>query len=117
MHLCLLVPERTKSRDPESSCLLPYPLSPLVVTLPHTVLREHSRIGGSRERSMGDDVERRSLEQMPTYNQFPPTHFSSFSPLWDLHLYAHVPTTQLFVLFTACLGRSQSHLICKGQSH
>ena len=109
MHLYLLVRQRTKSRDPESSCQLPYPFSPLAcgVTLPHTVLRKHSCIGGSRERSVGDDAH---------IYQSPPTHFSSFFPLWDLHLCARVPTTQLFVPFTTCLGRSQSHLMCKGQS-
>lgn len=99
MHLCLLVPERTKSRDPESSCLLPYPLSPLVVTLPHTVLREHSRIGGSRERSMGDDVERRSWSRCPHITSSHP-HISVVFPLCGTCICMHMCPQHSYLYFS-----------------
>lgn len=61
-------------------------------------------------------LKRHSLDQMPTHNQFPPAHLSRFFLMWDLRLYARVPTMQLPIHFTTGLGRFQSYFISKGQS-
>lgn len=88
---------------------------PRVALMPRKLKRkERECVCGVGER--GEIWKRCSLDQMSTYNQFPPTYVNRFSLLWGLYLYAHVPTMQLPVHFTTGLGRFQSYFISKGQS-